>query len=69
MEDNLCPYIGAYKNRYNTHEKLLRLIEQWRSFLDNKEACWHNSYEHIEGFWLIILQAIYLLFKVMFIKS
>ena len=35
MNDHFSPFVAAYRENYNTQHVLIRLLEEWRLYLDN----------------------------------
>ena len=35
MNDHFSPFVAAYRENYNTHHVRIRLLEEWRLYLDN----------------------------------
>ena len=36
MDDKFSPYLCGFRKGYSTQHALLKLLENWRSYLDNK---------------------------------
>ena len=38
MNNYISPYVSAYRKGYNSQHVLIRLLEEWRQYLDNNEV-------------------------------
>ena len=52
LDKTLSIFIAAYRQAYGTQHLLIRLIEDWRSHLDNDFLVWCNSNGSLESFQL-----------------